>query len=890
MLGAPIDKDELFARLAEGHAARITVVTPNQRLAQELGREFATLQAAKGLAAWEDADILPFEAFVARLWEDALYSESAAAPQCLAPAQARQLWEAAVAASAWQEALLSPGQAAAQAIEAWRLAHLWRIEGALEKFPASEDAAAFTAWAKDYARRCGDDTDGARLSDAVARMLGEAALRKPKLLVAYGFDILEPQRRDFLERCAAHGIEVRTCGPRKRAARPVRAAFASPREELEAAARWARARLEEGRKRVGVVVPELSKRRKQVVRVLARVMQPAFNLPGAKPQAMPFNVSLGEPLADFPVVHAALAILALATGEVEFAVASRVLRSPFLGGAESEMARRARLDAGLRETLPARITLARLVAAAGECAQLRARLEALYNAAESARPRTPQECAAHFAVLLEAAGFPGERALDSAEYQARAALHEQLGELARLERVAPRMERAEALAQLERLCAEALFQPESAEAPVQVLGILESAGLEFDCLWVSGLTDEAWPLHARPDPFIAVALQKKAGIPHASAEGSIALDRRITEGWLAAADEVIVSHAVREEDRDLLPSPLIASLPEGKPAIPEFARYRDALYAARRIEALDDGAAPPFAGKRVRGGTRVLADQSACPFRAFARHRLAAEALEAPAAGLDALARGTLLHALLAGVWEALECKATLYSLPAAELEAAIARAARAAVEGLQNDRPGVLEGRFAELERARLERLAREWLELEKKRADFEVVAREEKRTLTAGGLEFSGRIDRMDRLGGEGAGAPHLLIDYKSGKYLTPRAWMEERPDAPQLPLYAVNAPENVRAVAFAKVRRGDMKLMGFASEPDAVPGLKRYDEWDALLARWRKTLDALAAGFGAGAAPVDPKNGLDTCRQCDLQPLCRVHERIGALAGEADSEEAL
>jgi len=33
-------KAELFARLAEGHAARITVVTPNKRLSQALMLEF----------------------------------------------------------------------------------------------------------------------------------------------------------------------------------------------------------------------------------------------------------------------------------------------------------------------------------------------------------------------------------------------------------------------------------------------------------------------------------------------------------------------------------------------------------------------------------------------------------------------------------------------------------------------------------------------------------------------------------------------------------------------------------------------------------------------------------------------------------------------------------
>ncbi|MGH8738608.1 MAG: hypothetical protein ACREVC_14715, partial [Burkholderiales bacterium] len=73
MVRAAIERSALFARLAEGQAAKLTVVTPNRRLAQELAREFDAGQADKGLPVWESADILPFSAFVERLYEDALY-------------------------------------------------------------------------------------------------------------------------------------------------------------------------------------------------------------------------------------------------------------------------------------------------------------------------------------------------------------------------------------------------------------------------------------------------------------------------------------------------------------------------------------------------------------------------------------------------------------------------------------------------------------------------------------------------------------------------------------------------------------------------------------------------------------------------------------------------
>ncbi len=145
---------------------------------------------------------------------------------------------------------------------------------------------------------------------------------------------MTPQEQDFLDACAKEGIEVRACAPEGRVGqRPTcGVAFRSAREELEAAAQWARARLEAGAKRIGVVVPELGQRRKEVVRVFARTLHPAHNLPGEERKALPFNVSLGAPLADYPLVRAALSILELAAGEIPFEQASRLVRSPFLDG------------------------------------------------------------------------------------------------------------------------------------------------------------------------------------------------------------------------------------------------------------------------------------------------------------------------------------------------------------------------------------------------------------------------------------------------------------------------------------------------------------------------------------------------------------------------------
>src|SRR5213075_2776706 len=198
------------------------------------------------------------------------------------------------------------------------------------------------------------------------------------------------------------------------------------------------------------------------------------------------------------LVATALDLLRLSSESVDFALASALIRSPFIGGADSEMSRRAALDVRIRRDADATISLAKLIAAAAEPAPLlRKRLELVFEASKS-KPSSPAEWARHFSAVLEAAGFPGERALDSDEFQTRAKWHEMLGELAKLERIADKMSFTAALATLQRLCAETLFQPESPEAPIQILGVFESEGLRFDCLWVSGLTDLAWQSKRRP--------------------------------------------------------------------------------------------------------------------------------------------------------------------------------------------------------------------------------------------------------------------------------------------------------------------------------------------------------------------------------------------------------
>jgi probable DNA repair protein len=877
--------------LAQRIEAGCVVVTPNRRLAAYLQREYNRAQRAARRAVWSTAEILPFSAFVERAYGDALYSGQATGlPILLAPPQEQALWESIIRESETGKALLAIPETAALAREAWQLAHTWRLMPLVGRSPPNEDARAFQQWAQRYEAitRRERQTDSARLADVTASLLARTEIRKPKALVHYGFDLVMPQQSALFEALAAAGCEVTGAGPEPRSGHRMRLACADSADEIRRAAAWARARLEANNSaRIGVVVPELAKHRKAIRRIFSAVMEPDYALPCSGPPALPFNVSLGEPLSSYPLVNAAFLALEMAGREIDFERASRLIRSPFLAGADSELTRRARLDAWLRKRAEPVVTLDRLLALIAHedagCPVLAQRLSALaeFRKARLFAVQTPSAWARAISGALALIGFPGERGLDSTEFQTLAKWHEVVAALAALDRVVPRTGYTDAVSRLRRMAADTLFQAETPDVPIQVLGELEGTGMHFDHLWVMGLSDETWPRGPRPNPFLPAERQRAAGVPHGSAGGMLELARRLTGEWLSCAGEVVLSHPQREDDRDFKPSPLIVAVPEQALALPDYASYRDAVHGLRKLERVEDAKAPPLDGAAAVGGTAVIRDYAACPFRALARHRLGAESLEAPHAGLDAKERGTLVHRLLAQAWAHLKTKGALEAILEADLDALLARSAEDAVARIRRERPTVLSGRFAGIERRRLARLAHEWLELEKRREGFTVLAIEDKRRIEIGGLMLNVRLDRVDRTGD----GRRIVIDYKTGA-ASPGARLGERPDEPQLPLYVVGAEPDAAAVAFAHVKAGEMRFSALARDEDLLPDTKafsesryrdRYGSWQEVVAAWRADLERIAAAFVAGRAEVDPKQYPNTCLYCDVKPFCRIYERL-------------
>ena len=889
---------EVLAALDAG----ASVVTSGERLARAVRLAHGEARLAAGARVWERPDVLSYGALLNRLYDEAcaacLTQQDAPPPKRLTGPAAEALWEEAIRTSG--ALLLQPAATAREAHAAWQLCIAYRLP--LERITDSGDVDAqqFTAWAGHFRSRSRElgALDDARVADWLATRLRGERVKAPAELVFAGFDEFTPQQRELMESLSAGGSKVRVLEAEAAQAPAASWTLCDDAEaEMRAAARWARALLDrDPATRVGIVARDLTDCRAALSRALDDALQPAVSAGAAVVPA--YDLSLGSPLASFPVVYAAFAVLDLLRRRLPFKTASLLLRTPFLTAADRERDARARLELRLRERMSETITLQSLTAfatgAGGTPALVNALQAAMERTAGQPARQTPSSWGEVFRRMLAESGWPGERALDSREYQTVTAFRELIGGLTQLDATLGPVSLGEALARLKRLAEESIFQPAAADAPVQVLGLLETAGLAFDHLWLMGMSDDVWPASPRPGAFIPLPLQREYGLPHASAAIELKFARRVTARLLASATEVLISTPGREADQELRPSPLIGALPGVElDALPQagITAYRQTLLQeyVRATEQYGDMQGPPLkAGEPAAGGTGLIRSQAACPFQAFGRYRLGASRLDEPAFGPDAAERGLFTHEVLQAIWTELKDHKTLAALDVSGRRTLAERCIAAALAGRRRSLPEVYTQRMVELEQQRLATLMVQWLELDAARPPFQVVETEEWHEVRLGPLTLQTRVDRMDEL----TDGSRAIFDYKTGEVKL-KSWLESRPDEPQLPVYATAAGTALRGVAFACLKPGALGYRGLAERGGIAEGIEVYadyrrqppgvGDWQGLLGFWRTHLTGLAEEYAGGEARVDPK-GPQTCARCHLAMLCRIHE----LDGAPDDEE--
>ncbi len=890
----------------------VVVLCATPRLAADLRRGHGELQAASGAKSWPALQSATAPQWLEHLTSGALLRGEIPAHSVpgmfLNRSQERALWEQIIAsdtrdAGAVLELFDRDGMARA-AFDAASLKQVWRID--VPEHLHTEEYRVFLRWqsavseACDKNRWCTGDQALRWRVDCIARGIGGL----PHRIGIAGFMAPDPSLSRLLMALEARGVDIFRldfgyAGSADSSLRECTDAAA----ECDAAAAWAAAWVSRAsaEQRVGCVriaVADLPAQRRVLESALDAALQPDRVGAGWAAVERPYIFSAGAPLADQALVDVGLRLLQCFVHPRHLAHAElgSLLCTPGWSADITEADARACLELRLRELLPVEASLERFQQAIARLSDdlvlpgLVAHLTALVNATRtSSRRQLPGAWGKTFEAVLANLGWPGERGLLQVERAACTELREALLDLRMLDSVIGRVDAAEALRLLQRACRDTAFiAPRRSMPLVEVCSLEDAVAASVDALWVMGVIEGQWPPTPKPNPMLPAELQRRAGIVNARADSLAAQSRLEQDCWLHSARTIVVSWASREGERELGASPLVSTFAgDGRCELPDamVPRQDESHSVNVALEYIYDARAPAVGDdERIRGGTTLLQAQAICPAWGFYRYRLGAAVPPAPTFGLDARARGSLVHGALEAFWSG-RSHADLVQMGESERLAIVDLAIDRALSAHDARALDPLTPRLRALEQARLGRLLTVWLDVESRRVPFRVVACEQRHDLNIEGLPVRVVVDRIDELDD----GRLVIIDYKSGRNVTADRWAEARISEPQLPIYAALAfPDRaVAAVVLARVIVDDPAFLGVAEDAGILPGIKSLEEqgkryvaevfpdWDSLRRGWAERLSEIAREVRDGCAAVVYTLDKDI-QYCDVKPLLRLAER--------------
>lgn len=849
------------------------VVTATNRLARELRSAYERQQLALGRQAWRTPRILPWSTWLRTIPQRATLP--AGLPLCLEPAASVVVWERLLKDAA-NDRLLNAGGLARQMLQTWQRLQDWCIPTSdVVASAGSDDQRLFANVADAYERELADKgwMDTAQLAACAAKLISDRKVQAPGLFVHAGFVRLHPALRDVLRALEQAGCRIQEAPIATRRRSLSQRAAADPDAEMRAAGEWARSRLEaEPSARIAIVRASLESNAARSARILRDGVAPGWQY-GDRLRRSAVNVSYGRRLSDYPMLNAAFLWLKWAQRGLPSRDISILLRSPFTGRATLEA--RHRMEIHLRRLPDREWTAAGLAAALEDPAdgsssdwheRLQQVAEMSRNITEPASPATWADRMDAFVVRL---GWPGDRVLDSAEFQLLNRWRELLNELALLEPVRPRLRFAEAFARLLSLAGETLFQPEGEEGMVQLLGPLEAAGLEFDAVWFANLESMQWPGVGAPPALVSRNLQRQAQMPDAAPSDTLEHARRVLERIAGSAGDVVLSWPVADRDVELAPSPLLEDFSDGSAnEVRDPGWFATQLCgdetACRQEHDAAPGARP---GEKILGGAATVQWQFKEPFSAFAYGRLGIKRLTTFEPGLSARMRGQFVHHALS---ELLKDHSSPRHWSLDELDRRIASAVDSALTRAARHADALL-GRLIQLERVRLQRLLRQFVDSEKSRPDFIVDSVERSFTIERHGVTLDLRVDRIDRL----PNGSLLIIDYKTGavrNLLTaggePAEW--------QPFVYASAMSGRVGGLLLINI---DSRGIVYRGAGDSPPGITVDEgEWNARLAGWTAEVDAAIGEIARGDVRINVAQPAKESRTLNVLSRSEILKRAG------------
>ncbi len=841
-------------------------------------------------------DCLAIETWLASLWaRAALFGLIADAPTLLPQDAQRALWHR-LAASHSNLLTSECDRVVTLVDEAWLLAerHGLPLSPASATGVAADDNAAWFAAIRVAARRWLGAHRLLTRAELPARLAESLPLWRPllpsRLCLTPSF-ATDPALERLWRTIAAAGVDVATADAATAggteaepdAPAPVVERTHDPDHDRDAALQWAADQLASSSGEVTLIVPDLTAQRGAWQRALrARFGSDWWLAPSADGER--FNLSLGQPIAAHPAIGALLVLLAATSRPMAVESIAQALIHPRWGVAMTtancvHRCLQEQIDHGIAESMldvwPTPVAMQQVLHALRPAAGTRS--------GENDRRRSRREHRQTIDAVVAALSTQAMIAR-SELFQFDEAWLLLLQRWEQFDRWFPSLSWQQALSELERLAADTVFQPKAGQARLQVVGLLESAGVPLASARLVGLSDRVLPEAYAPNPLLPRAWQSAHGVGLGSRAEALGRAQRLLHNWRSLIRQWTLSCPMRNDDGEVGLSPLLHGWPTQSVAVAVPRPRRPAVLETVADEALPEEAdavlASPLSASRLR-------EQAQCPRRAAAI-RLGLRPWPALAAGITPIVRGNLVHGMLAAYGVARMTGADAQTAALAQLDALIADERRT--------RPAIAAVAW-QTERARIAVLLQRVIEREARRTAFAVVAVEQPLEAMVAGQPFTGKLDRIDD-----DGHLRVIFDYKTGK-VSRNDWRMERNSGrladPQLPLYALMHEANrsadadvspVRAVAWFTVNDDSVDCIGVGDDDDLLPRTQRGATpigWGETMVQWQQGIAALVDEWRRGVAEVAPIKGGLTCRTCEYGAFCRERWSLSGSDGAAGND---
>lgn len=867
------------------------VLVPHQRLARQVWHRHRQRCLERSLAAWEPLPLTTLGHWWADLYQALWHPEAMASPL-----KRLACWRQALESGPSLEGL-TPDLAWAKALdEAYSLLARHRlplVEPQVQDPPLVAWRRRIMGIFREIIRAEGCLTPG-ELPAYLLHALDAGKIALPRKLLVVGLETPAPVEEAWLQ-AVARRIPVVPLQVKGDPA-GVRRAVVLPDQRLEV--EWAAARLVElagegvPLHRLALTSPALESYLPELRRLLPELLGPPASAGG-----WAYNFSQGPVLAETPLWQAALLPLKfVSAGELREDLVSLLL-SPYYGVFQAHQRHLPLWDRVFRDRRVERgwEGLSRVAAKADVAGETRGVLAALGQVRELLRP-TPapgREWAARLRRVWELLGFP--EGLDDGETPQWSRLAGLLRELE--EALAAATLTGQEFREWLTLGARQAFLPGEGvqDAGLQVLGLLEMRGLDFDRVLCLGLNAGVFPPPPRPLPLLSASEKQK--VLGGTYQSQHHFARELFDTFLGTASQITLTRPQTTDQEEGVATPMY----EGKwkeEKIAPLSRPHPAWLRSPAIRAAF--AAPPSSRPEAEAPFSIPLPPEisltqaqtglGCPCRFLLDVLLEIRELAEIEAGLPPTERGDRLHKVLARfaadfnqILEAQKIWGDEQWDQARELLADTARR--------------LLEDRLADLHwQAEWERLLGEegllwaWLRRERERyhQGWRWLALEEPfQGLEGPGWPFRlrGRIDRIDYHRDEGL----ILWDYKTGEIPKAKEVFDDGEEF-QLPGYlaAVQQGKVAAAQGEAALRAGFISLKSAREkhlQHEDFP--KRAGEWTRVVAAWAERLAALGERLAAGdfrpepfPAPEGKEKG--ACQYCPYLLIC------GFIPPEAEREE--